>query len=980
MGNYMMPRVIEVQFDEIELVHPSVWNNYRQLRFFMHLSQYKRRKSVKSPVIELVGGNNSNTNNNHNNNSNNSSQRIIPFHNIFFIQYIHHLRKRTDSLQILLKAQGKKKNEFKTISSLVINLSHVIQAPMEETVVFRARTHTSTSGTTSGTTSGATGASGSGGGGGSNAGTSTAATMTFPQGAQPSSSVTGGGGGGGAPTTTMNNHMDSSEEEDESPLDSTLVLQHHQQTNVNSGEPLTIVTATNTAAAATATTVNTAGQSNHASGNKRDTTMGPTGGGGGGAPMSNSGCSSPIAHPNPALVTTTARSTTQPMITSSDQHILAKLKMTITSSPLTVEYQHFLIQQQMRQEATYKKKKINLLKWGKKAINDDPSKQPKRDDSDNELDDSDDQYGSDDAQSSGSEKGTNTIQPASGFPAETGNRKNALARNLIKGWQFLKHKGAREKNDEDDEDEMDQEETIHKKALSIKMRKAKSRSQSPSLDNRDANRDERDYSTIYDPPIDEQLKNDFNIANECTKNMIKQVVFISNVTRQSSLLAQYLKRPQGQFKSSVLVTSSYEDVVQSLSKIIQNNARVRRDIDYEQDGDDDDLIKIVIIGVDRYVNSVLRACLHLTESCKQLFSSFRFYLIPIPQHHNYKNSIANQVAVESLKYNEMFYSKEWITALSIPSLLSLIQSDEYTDGQSLLEKNIQTYIQSEQQYTNFSIAQVVIDTETKDHTGEGSPSDIRGQTVIPCVSRVELSTGDLARKYAETRQSKLLKRVQNVLSPTFQDVVDITPRERRVSSTPDYEHEHFTQSQMQYDDERREDRYLEDERDMLKMNEKGDKSVDFMELKIDYFVNKSKQTMKHQFQTVAIYKVPVAHGDLVVDPAPNTFTLCTSRKPQTLPLTSKQKTNTMKLEAGISKIVCKVESRKKPHICARIDGVQWHGVKFLSISPQWAGGLRFSIAHFGSQDQDHTTDRSLKDARSISSIDLRVESDEEYGV
>lgn len=504
------------------------------------------------------------------------------------------------------------------------------------------------------------------------------------------------------------------------------------------------------------------------------------------------------------------------------------------------------------------------------------------------------------------------------------------------------------------------------------------RIQSPFYESKDLAKEDpsQESPRVLQLSIEEQLNHDFNIS-EYSKKVIRRVVLISSITKQSRLLAHYLKRSQGAFRNSILVTSSYEDVVQSLSKILQNNNRVRKNIDYEQD--DDEQIQLAMIGTDRYVNSVLRACLQLTDSSKQLFGVFRFYLVPIPQHHTNKNSIANHIGAESSQYCEMFDSKAWHTALSLTNLYHLAHGADCADSDSLIEKNIQSYIQSAHQFTEFNISQVVIDTDTKDHS-EGVPSEVRSQTTIPCISRVELSSGDLARKYSETRQSKLFKRVQNVLSPTSQDALDLPSRERRSSATPEHDLEYLSQSQMQYDDERREDKDMEDEDRELRLADRTDKNSEFMELKIDCFINKSKQTMKHHFQSVCIYKMPVIHGDLVVDPAPNTFALCTSRKPQALPLTSKQKSNTVKLEVGIHKIVCKVESRKRPHICARIDGVQWHGVKFLSISPQWVGGLRFCVAHFGATQGGQQVTRSLKDARSISSIDLRVESDEELGV
>jgi hypothetical protein len=163
----------------------------------------------------------------------------------------------------------------------------------------------------------------------------------------------------------------------------------------------------------------------------------------------------------------------------------------------------------------------------------------------------------------------------------------------------------------------------------------------------------------------------------------------------------------------------------------------------------------------------------------------------------------------------------------------------------------------------------------------------------------------------------------------------------------------------------------------------GEKNVDAMELKIDYYINKNKHTMKHHFHNVVVHKLPIQVGDTLIEPEVNTFTLCTVKKPQSLTLTSKTKSQSMKkYEFNVSKIVCKVESKKRPTVSVRIDGVQWHGVKFLSISPQWVGSLQFVIAHLGTGNaqKNFSSIRTLKDSRSTSSLHLKVSSDEELGL
>jgi len=43
-------------------------------------------------------------------------------------------------------------------------------------------------------------------------------------------------------------------------------------------------------------------------------------------------------------------------------------------------------------------------------------------------------------------------------------------------------------------------------------------------------------------------------------------------------------------------------------------------------------------------------------------------------------------------------------------------------------------------------------------------------------------------------------------------------------------------------------------------------------------------------------------------------------------------------------MICTVDKKKGTSVI--IDDMEWHGVKFISISQSWLSGLQFPIAHF----------------------------------
>jgi hypothetical protein len=887
VGAYTMARVIEMYCEEIEFCNSNFINENRQIRFFMHLTQYKRKKSVKSPIFDLS--------------KQTSINKPIQFRNVFHIQYIHNLRKRVDSLDILLKVLSKKGSEFKSVSSVTINLMHVLQRPFEDTIYFRVKTQRSKA-----------------------------------------------------------QYDDSSGDENE-PAEST---------NVATNDPISTA---NTSNLATQNVITPSSSSNTAG----------------------------VADSN---------------LEKEDMKVLVKLKVKIYSKPLTTEYQHYLVQQQhLQQDANQKKKKINnLLKWGKKQPTEDSKSAPnktKGDDSDVDSLDSAGEEPVSDEYSSGSEKGPST--PNANTLAETGTKdlkRNTLKRNLIKGWQFLKHKSGRDKNEDDYDENYEHEaedpaiatgSSNTKRPFAMKLKKSKlgkANNTSVSSSTPDGKQpfDSAREDTELPPcePIENQLATILNI-NDQSKSVIKRVMLVSGITNKGKMLASYLQTSQTILRSFTLCTMSYEEVNLALNKILQTNNRVKKNIDYDQE--DDDKIKIIIMGADRYVNTVLRACLNQSSNAKQIWNNFLFYIIPIPQPQQKSiNSIAHHIALESPQYNALFNSEEWNNALSTQSLAQLIRNSnqrqqERNNRQSIIEQNILRYLNESKDLMQMSIAQVVMDTNKglKEQV-EDTNNDSQVQTIIPCLSSVEIMSLDqISGKNFESKQKKLLKRVQNVLSPTSTppDTNEHLTRERRSSSAVEYEAEILNQSQMQYDDERQEERDLENGEDSrtleAKLEKLGEKGVDAMELKIDYYINKNKHTMKHHFHTVVVHKLPIQVGDTLIEPEVNTFTLCTVKKPQSLTLTSKTKSQSMKkYEFNVSKIVCKVESKKRPTVSVRIDGVQWHGVKFLSISPQWVGSLQFVIAHLGAgkAQKNLSSIRTLKDSRSTSSLHLKVSSDEELGL
>jgi hypothetical protein len=107
--SHCMPRVLEVTCTLLEILTPRLHNT--NLYISVYLKNEFRRKILKSQVIQIPKSNTSTTN---------IEKYEIPINTVFHMQYMHHVKKRIDALEISIKANKikKKRDSMNDISEL----------------------------------------------------------------------------------------------------------------------------------------------------------------------------------------------------------------------------------------------------------------------------------------------------------------------------------------------------------------------------------------------------------------------------------------------------------------------------------------------------------------------------------------------------------------------------------------------------------------------------------------------------------------------------------------------------------------------------------------------------------------------------------------------------------------------------------------------------------------------------------------------
>jgi hypothetical protein len=93
--SHCMPRVLEVTCTLLEVMSPRLHN--KNLFVTVYLKNEFRRKVLKSPIMQITKTNTSVTN------------VELPINTVFHLQYMHHIKKRIDVLEISIKANKIKK-------------------------------------------------------------------------------------------------------------------------------------------------------------------------------------------------------------------------------------------------------------------------------------------------------------------------------------------------------------------------------------------------------------------------------------------------------------------------------------------------------------------------------------------------------------------------------------------------------------------------------------------------------------------------------------------------------------------------------------------------------------------------------------------------------------------------------------------------------------------------------------------------------
>ena len=125
--SYCVPRRATVTCQNLEIISEKL--KARKLRLCVYIKErvYKRRKTLKSSVIDIPSMTGQKP----------GEPFQVPLNNITFkLQYSHHFKKKIDVLRISLQSAKKRGDSFKTLSIISINLLHVLQRPFNDTVSF----------------------------------------------------------------------------------------------------------------------------------------------------------------------------------------------------------------------------------------------------------------------------------------------------------------------------------------------------------------------------------------------------------------------------------------------------------------------------------------------------------------------------------------------------------------------------------------------------------------------------------------------------------------------------------------------------------------------------------------------------------------------------------------------------------------------------------------------------------------------------